>query len=29
VIDNAGHTLPEEAPKEFTDAVWELASREG
>ena len=28
VIDIAGHNLPEEAPKEFTDAVWELASRE-
>ena len=28
VIDKAGHNLPEEAPKEFTDAVWELASRE-
>ncbi len=27
VIDGAGHNLPEEAPKEFTDAVWELASR--
>jgi pimeloyl-ACP methyl ester carboxylesterase len=29
VIDNAGHNLPEEAPKEFADAVWEVASREG
>ena len=28
VIDKAGHNLPEEAPKEFTDAVWELASRQ-
>lgn len=27
VIDGAGHNLPEEAPKEFADAVWELASR--
>jgi pimeloyl-ACP methyl ester carboxylesterase len=26
VIENAGHNLPEEAPKEFADAVWELAS---
>ena len=26
VIENAGHNLPEEAPKEFVDAVWELAS---
>jgi pimeloyl-ACP methyl ester carboxylesterase len=27
VIDGAGHNLPEEAPKEFADAVWELASK--
>jgi pimeloyl-ACP methyl ester carboxylesterase len=26
VIPNVGHNLPEEAPKEFADAVWELAS---
>ena len=26
VIDRAGHNLPEEAPLEFADAVWELAS---
>jgi pimeloyl-ACP methyl ester carboxylesterase len=26
VIENAGHNLPEEAPREFADAVWELAS---
>jgi len=26
VIANAGHNLPEEAPAEFSDAVWELAS---
>jgi pimeloyl-ACP methyl ester carboxylesterase len=26
VIENAGHNLPEEAPKEFADAVWELVS---
>jgi pimeloyl-ACP methyl ester carboxylesterase len=26
VISNVGHNLPEEAPKEFGDAVWELAS---
>ncbi len=26
VIEGAGHNLPEEAPKEFADAVWELAS---
>jgi pimeloyl-ACP methyl ester carboxylesterase len=26
VIPNAGHNLPEEAPREFADAVWELAS---
>jgi pimeloyl-ACP methyl ester carboxylesterase len=29
VIDNAGHNLPEEAPREFADAVWELAGRSG
>lgn len=29
VIENAGHNLPEEAPKEFADAVWELASAKG
>jgi pimeloyl-ACP methyl ester carboxylesterase len=27
VIDEAGHNLPEEAPREFADAVWELVSR--
>jgi pimeloyl-ACP methyl ester carboxylesterase len=27
VVEKAGHNLPEEAPKEFADAVWELASR--
>lgn len=27
VVDGAGHNLPEEAPREFTNAVWELASR--
>lgn len=27
VIDGAGHNLPEEAPKEFADAVWELVNR--
>jgi pimeloyl-ACP methyl ester carboxylesterase len=27
VVDDVGHNLPEEAPKEFADAVWELASR--
>jgi pimeloyl-ACP methyl ester carboxylesterase len=26
VIDGVGHNLPEEAPGEFVDAVWELAS---
>lgn len=26
VIENAGHNLPEEAPREFADAVWELVS---
>ena len=26
VVPNAGHNLPEEAPGEFADAVWELAS---
>ena len=26
VIEGAGHNLPEEAPGEFADAVWELAS---
>jgi pimeloyl-ACP methyl ester carboxylesterase len=26
VIDGAGHNLPEEAPRAFADAVWELAS---
>ncbi|HEV7717309.1 MAG TPA: alpha/beta hydrolase, partial [Steroidobacteraceae bacterium] len=26
VIENAGHNLPEEAPQEFADAVWELAA---
>jgi len=26
VVSNVGHNLPEEAPKEFADAVWELAS---
>jgi len=26
LVDGAGHNLPEEAPKEFADAVWELAS---
>jgi pimeloyl-ACP methyl ester carboxylesterase len=26
VIEGAGHNLPEEAPKEFADAVFELAS---
>jgi pimeloyl-ACP methyl ester carboxylesterase len=29
VIANAGHNLPEEAPKEFADAAWELASVKG
>jgi pimeloyl-ACP methyl ester carboxylesterase len=26
VIERAGHNLPEEAPKDFADATWELAS---
>lgn len=26
VIANAGHNLPEEAPRDFADAVWKLAS---
>jgi pimeloyl-ACP methyl ester carboxylesterase len=26
IIRNAGHNLPEEAPEEFADAVWALAS---
>jgi pimeloyl-ACP methyl ester carboxylesterase len=26
VVEDAGHNLPEEAPREFADAVWELAS---
>jgi pimeloyl-ACP methyl ester carboxylesterase len=26
VIEGAGHNLPEESPREFADAVWELAS---
>jgi pimeloyl-ACP methyl ester carboxylesterase len=26
VVEGAGHNLPEEAPREFADAVWELAS---
>jgi pimeloyl-ACP methyl ester carboxylesterase len=26
VIEGAGHNLPEEAPQEFADATWELAS---
>jgi len=26
VVDGAGHNLPEEAPRQFADAVWELAS---
>jgi pimeloyl-ACP methyl ester carboxylesterase len=25
VVEGAGHNLPEEAPREFADAVWELA----
>jgi pimeloyl-ACP methyl ester carboxylesterase len=29
VIDGVGHNLPEEAPREFADAVWELASARG
>lgn len=27
VIPNVGHNLPEEDPKAFADAVWELASK--
>ena len=26
VVEDAGHNLPEESPREFADAVWELAS---
>jgi pimeloyl-ACP methyl ester carboxylesterase len=26
IVEKAGHNLPEEAPQEFADAVWELAS---
>ena len=26
VVEEAGHNLPEESPKEFADGVWELAS---
>jgi pimeloyl-ACP methyl ester carboxylesterase len=26
IVENAGHNLPEEAPRDFADAVWELAS---
>jgi pimeloyl-ACP methyl ester carboxylesterase len=26
VIANAGHNLPEEAPREFADAVWDVAA---
>jgi pimeloyl-ACP methyl ester carboxylesterase len=26
VVENAGHNLPEEAPKEFAEATWELLS---
>jgi pimeloyl-ACP methyl ester carboxylesterase len=26
IVPKVGHNLPEEAPKEFADAVWELAS---
>jgi pimeloyl-ACP methyl ester carboxylesterase len=26
IVKDAGHNVPEEAPKEFADAVWELAS---
>src|SRR5262245_26839553 len=29
VVEGAGHNLPEEAPKEFANAVWELASPRG
>ena len=27
VIEDAGHNLPEEAPREFANAVWELVSK--
>ena len=27
VLKNVGHNLPEESPREFADAVWELLSR--
>jgi len=27
VIPNVGHNLPQEAPKPFAEAVWELASK--
>ncbi len=27
VVRNVGHNLPEEAPIEFAEAVWELASK--
>jgi pimeloyl-ACP methyl ester carboxylesterase len=27
IVEAAGHNLPEEAPREFANAVWELASR--
>jgi len=26
VVEDVGHNLPEESPREFADAVWELAS---
>ena len=26
IVEGAGHNLPEEAPQEFADAVWELAA---
>jgi pimeloyl-ACP methyl ester carboxylesterase len=26
VVEDAGHNLPEESPRQFADAVWELAS---
>jgi pimeloyl-ACP methyl ester carboxylesterase len=26
IVEKAGHNLPEEAPREFAEAVWELAS---
>jgi len=26
VVEEAGHNLPEESPREFADAVWKLAS---